>query len=712
MLGPLIKDYSNVSRPTSNQLNVEFKTVKVIHQNAQYASNKCDQLEIFLSETDPDFFVISEHGYILEPSTYFKLENYTIRSIFCREMYKMGGIAIFSKPCIKCELYTLNLSIERHFEISAISFVSNSSKKIILVGLYRPPLGDFEIFLNSFHNLLQKVHKTSFLIIGDFNINVMNMSDPKVKHFQNLLQTFNLTWELNYPTRVTSHSSTAIDNVVSNLAPNIKVEILISAISDHFAQSVTIEHCNTSKFPPNINFQRSTTNYNLEILNEYLKKEKWEELQLYPTTNLRYEFFINKLVYYIDLTCPYKVCKKINKKVSNGWITHGIKVSRKNIKLYYKMLPYSQSQNFIQFYKRYKTIYRRVIKAAKSLHINQKLKDSNCVSKTAWNLVNELKNSRTKPCFEIEKEGVLINDQEVVANEFNVYFSNVAYNAAIHHKTINIKNNTNNILHSMFLQPVTRSEMIDVFKNLPPKKSTDINGISQWLLKQCFIHIVEPLIFIINESFQEGIFPELCKQAKVIPVYKKGSSNFMGNYRPISLLPILGKIFEKLYCRRLVSFLDQNNIMSCAQYGFRKGKSTSDAINSFMEFIIRSLDNQMKTMSVFLDLSKAFDCVHHKFLLHILNNLGVRGLSLKWIESYLSNRTQIVSINNTFSNSIQLSFGVPQGSILGPILFNMYINNCKSALDNSISVIQYADDTTLSFSYRTIEQLEMSSLKN
>jgi hypothetical protein len=526
-----------------------------------------------------------------------------------------------------------------------------------------------------------------------------------------LLNTFNLKWAINSPTRVTKYSATAIDNVVTNLASRIKIDVLNSAISDHFAQSVIIENCNPITCPPISTMQRSTTEYNIGLLNEYLTNETWDSLELYPTTNLKYEYFINKFKDYIDLACPYKIYRRKNKKVLSGWITKGIRVSRKNIKLYNKMLPYSQSQNFLHFYKRYKTIYRRTIKAAKSLHINQQLRGSKCVSKSAWSMVNRMKNNIHTSVIEIEKEGVLITEPEVVANEFNTYFSNVANNVAIEDRSFD-NSIKSSILMSMFLEPVTQMEMFDVFLKLPPKKSTDIDGISQWLLKQCFVYVVKPLTLIINQSFQEGVFPELCKQAKIVPIYKQGSMSYMGNYRPISLLPILGKVFEKLYYKRLVSFLDRNNIISYTQYGFRKGRCTSDAINSFLEYIVKSLDNQMKTSSIFLDLSKAFDCVHHKSLLQILNNLGVRGLSLKWIESYLSNRKQVVLINNKFSNSLQLKYGVPQGSILGPILFNIYVNNCKSNINNSVSIIQYADDTTLSFSCQTVQDLELLGHEN
>jgi len=221
--------------------------------------------------------------------------------------------------------------------------------------------------------------------------------------------------------------------------------------------------------------------------------------------------------------------------------------------------------------------------------------------------------------------------------------------------------------------------------------------------------LVEPLTCIINQSFDEGVFPEMCKKTKVIPIYKKGSSSQMENYRPISLLPILSKVFEKVFYNRLNSFCELNNVISNTQFGFRKGKSTADAINAFMEFIVQNLDSKMKTMSVFLDLSKAFDCVHHQFLLKILHDSGVRGTPLKWIESYLTNRKQIVSMSNKISEFQELKFGVPQGSILGPILFNIYINNCKNYLQESVSIVQYADDTTLSFSSHTMEGLEISA---
>lgn len=151
----------------------------------------------------------------------------------------------------------------------------------------------------------------------------------------------------------------------------------------------------------------------------------------------------------------------------------------------------------------------------------------------------------------------------------------------------------------MFLTPVTEAELISVIKNLPSKKSTDIDGLSVWILKKCYTELLEPLLFLINSSFKQGIFPQFLKQAKIIPIFKKGSSTFMGNYRPISLLPTFSKIFEKLFLLRTNSFLKQFNILSKDQYGFTEGKSTTEAINDFIEFTVSNLDKKKKTQRIF-----------------------------------------------------------------------------------------------------------------
>ena len=173
----------------------------------------------------------------------------------------------------------------------------------------------------------------------------------------------------------------------------------------------------------------------------------------------------------------------------------------------------------------------------------------------------------------------------------------------------------------------------------------------------------------------EGTFPECFKTAKIIPIFKSGDSNSTVNYRPISMLPFLSKIFEKLMCARLDSYLKSNNILCRNQFGFCKNSNTSDAIIELIDYVYSSLDNKQSTIAVYLDFSKAFDTVNHNILMSKLLHNGVRGVMQSWFESYLSNRKQYVSIENCNSSMSNITLGVPQGSVLGPVLFIFYIND-------------------------------------
>lgn len=186
---------------------------------------------------------------------------------------------------------------------------------------------------------------------------------------------------------------------------------------------------------------------------------------------------------------------------------------------------------------------------------------------------------------------------------------------------------------------------------------------------------------------------------------KKGVPSDPTNYRPISLLPVISKILEKIFLTRLNSFLNKFNLLSKNQFGFREGFSTSDALDKLLNFIVSGLDKKQKALSVFLDLSKAFDCVNHGLLLNQLENYGIRGTPHNWLNSYLIERKQQVIIKDVLSDSTEIKYGVPQGSILGPILFLIYINNVNDLMSCE-NIIQYADDTTLCFTADNLITLE------
>lgn len=244
-------------------------------------------------------------------------------------------------------------------------------------------------------------------------------------------------------------------------------------------------------------------------------------------------------------------------------------------------------------------------------------------------------------------------------------------------------------------------EVHSVLMGLKTKSAPGWDNIPTRFLKLAEKEVVPIITHLSNLCFNKGVFPKLLKESIITPVYKNGDGEDVNNYRPISVLPAISKIIEKLINKRLLCYLNDFNILSESQYGFRSGKNTEDAVTALTSLIVDKLDNKAKCLAVFLDLKKAFDTVSIPILVRKMEDVGIRGIPLELLNDYLGGRAQRVKVGQTVSSRMNVTYGVPQGSVLGPTLFLIYINDLCNIKTGDARIFSYADDTAVVFSGST-----------
>lgn len=313
------------------------------------------------------------------------------------------------------------------------------------------------------------------------------------------------------------------------------------------------------------------------------------------------------------------------------------------------------------------------------------------------------KNGKHKDII-LRENNIIIDNPSEVGNKFGKYFSTIAQIKLDDHFGNNISNQCTACeinINSMFFIPVDATEIESIITNLPNKKSCGYDGVSVRILKYVSSAIVNPLVLLINKSVESGVFPSLLKLAKIIPIFKKSDPMDIENYRPISVLSVFSKIFEKIMYKRIVDFCIKFNLLSNSQHGFRQGRSTESASYHFVQFIQNQLDKNKCVAGLFFDLSRAFDTINMEFIRFKLDRLGLRCNVLNWILSFLSHRQLYINVKNVHSEKYNINIGAAQGSTLAPLIFLLYIND----LTTSGYMINFADDTSIVVSASTVEEL-------
>ena len=358
-------------------------------------------------------------------------------------------------------------------------------------------------------------------------------------------------------------------------------------------------------------------------------------------------------------------------------------------------------------FKTFEKIVKDNIRAAKREYYFKTFTSHKNDMKKTWKTIDETLNRR-KNKSKFPSEFIVNNrsiaDQKEIADQFNIFFSNIGSTLSdsieIADSTLDFTDYLNNPTeHHFNFNTITESETLSIINKLKNKNSSGKDEISNKLLKSIKDEIAKPLTIIINQSLKTGVFPDALKIAKVKPLYKKGDNFCLNNYRPISLLPTISKIFERVMFTQLYSYLNANNLLSEQQYGFRSQHSTELACVKLVDYITTEMDNikKIKTpTAIFLDLSKAFDTLNFNILLNKLQYYGIDGISLSLIISYLTDRFQYVQFENSESDLLEIKTGIPQGSILGPLFFSIMINDLVNS-SNKFKFLMYADDTTIYF---------------
>lgn len=694
----------------------------VMYTNAQSCANMRthDEIKLFIENCGHaiDIIIIAETWYKKNETQIYDIPGYS--SIHSCRPGRGGGLSMYVKANIEIDSYEI---IESDVNAVGADLLNvKGMRKIRVIGMYRPPCRENFNSMAAVLNSLADRRIKHTLVCGDFNIKVNSTDhsyggDDMLTKYMGLVSENGLELCNNLVTR--ESSGTVIDHVLSNMTCKFlhNIDTIRNTFSDHNILIATIGsgmvHSNNELIA------RRRTNYTM--LSDNLRVMLLRDMPATTDVDIQYSCLSSSITKSTEMATTTSYVRPKRTKMC-PWIDHCpniIALIREKKNLWQKFKKNERQLRSNDAVKeRLATIGRKLI--ALKYQAKKKYYESrfeNCTnSKDTWKAIKEVvsmgkKTEKTNVNLIVDDARI---DQSMAADTFARYFASIgdelarqipsnpddSYDSYDKMRAVAPNN------HCMFLKRVTVEEVALLIDATKLKKSPGIDNIQATVIKNCRDVIAPVLTKIINDSFESGCYPNGLKTARVTPIFKSGSRSSVENYRPISVLPILNNIMERTIYNRLIDFLDRHKVLYNYQYGFRSKCGTSTALTEIIAQIQSQLNDGECATGLFMDLSKAFDTVNHAILLAKLDRAGVRGVAYQLIESYLKDRSLAVYVNGQLSERQPINISVPQGSVLGPLLFLLYIND-MSALELRGILRLFADDSAVFFgsnSFNTNEE--------
>ena len=673
--------------------------------------SKINLIEAMQSNYNFDLFAISES--FLNPNT--KNEDLLIHGFStvplrsdCAKAntHPQGGVCLYFKEHVPLK-HRIDLQLIDECIVCEIKLDTN--KKLFFVLVYRSPSQtplETNQYFSSLETIICQIKKENpalIILTGDINArspliwsgeSTENLAGEKLAE---LITLESLSQIIEEPTHFANENSqTCIDLIITSNPSSIIDHGVLPSLDDKCKHQIIHAQINF-RIPAPPKYKRVVWDYkacNVDALKYAISNFDWSQSFRLLNVHEMVDFFSEQILVFAKNYIP---SKQVTISDSDApWITNKIKFAIKNNKNIYKnWLKNGQVPADRVVVNRSQRKTNKLIREAKSYYIktlSNKISDPQCGAKIFWSsykrLLNNKKITNIPPLL---YNGSFISKFKEKAAIFNNYFSKQCQ--IIDNDSVLPENLTPFLAHRISSLPIRECDIANIISKLNPKKAHGVDGISAELLKMCSNEVSVPLRLIFEKALSSGQYPNLWKRANVQPVHKKNSRQLVSNYRPISLLCICGKIFEKMIFDKMYAFFNDNELISHNQSGFRPGDSTINQLLAITNEIYEAFENFEEVRAVFLDISKAFDKTWHEGLIFKLKQFGVDGDLINLLSDYLSNRFQRVVLNGQESGWDKINAGVPQGSVLGPLLFLVYINDLADGVSSNIKL--FADDSSL-----------------